>query len=381
MFRRFGRKSALLYSSFSLILGWVVLLCANRVEYLYAARVLWGINIGCVQSVVLPMYLGEIGSDKIRGSISIIRSIMANIGIFMVYVIGPYVSMYTLGWIGISFSIFFAVIFVWLPESPYYLLGKNRSDDALKSLQRLRGHENVDAELKRMVEMVRKSNESSKGFRELMKPGNRRGLIIVTGMSVAIILTGSEAILQYSQLIFDQVGGVNLEGKVINMIFGGFLVATTILASVTVDKFGRRPLLLCSTVGLAVCNLTIAIFFLLIQMKVNLSGISWIPIVACVAYIFCYGMGLATVLFAIMGEIMPKHLKAIAGVVFGLTTALLSLVVSKLFQVIGDNLGHYVMFFVFTFFSIVFFPFVYYLIPETKGKSLDAILEELNKSK
>lgn len=345
------------------------------------ARVLWGINIGSVQSVVLPMYLGEIGSDKIRGSISIIRSIMANLGIFMVYVIGPYVSMYTLGWIGISFSVFFAVIFVWLPESPYYLLGKNRSDDALKSLQRLRGHENVDAELKRMVEMVRKSDESGTGFRELMQPGNRRGLIIVTGLSVAIILTGSEAVLQYSQLIFEQVGGINLEGSVVNMIFGGFLVATTILASVTVDKFGRRPLLLCSTVGLAVCNLTIAVFFLLIRKHVNLSGISWIPLVACVAYIFCYGMGLATVLFAIMGEIMPKHLKAIAGVVFGLTTASLSLVVSKLFQVIGDSFGHYVMFFVFTFFSVLFFPFVYYFIPETKGKSLDAILEELNKFK
>lgn len=362
-------------------IGWIVMLFASRVEYLYVARILQGCTAGAVHSVLLPMYLGEIGSDKIRGSISTMLGVMAKGGIFLVYVIGPFVSMFTLSWMGMTLPILFFVIFVWMPESPYYLLGKNRSEDALQSLQRLRGHKNVSAELQRMTEMVDKSNESNGGIGELMKPGNRRGLIIVTGMAVAIILTGTEAIIQFSQLIFEKVGGIGLPSSEVNMIFGGFLVSTTILASCTVDRFGRRPLLLCSTVGLAVCNLTIAVFFLLIWEEVNLDGIEWIPIVACMIYILCYGIGLATVAFAVMGEIMPKHLKAIAGVVFGLTISALSLVVSKLFQVIADNLGHHVIFFGFAFFSFLFFPFVYFLIPETKGKPLDVILMEMNKSK
>lgn len=326
------------------------------------------------------MYLGEIGSDQIRGSISTMLGIMAKSGNFLVYAIGPHVSMYTLGWMGICLPVLFVASFVWLPESPYYLLGKNRSDDALQNLQRLRGHKNVDAELKRMTEMVQKSNESNRGLRELMKSGNRRGLIIVTGIAAATILTGTEAMLSFSQLIFEKVGGVGLDGSILNMIFGGLLVSTSILASCAVDRFGRRPLLLYSTVGLTVCNFTIAVFFLMIRMEVNLYGFSWVPMTACMGYIICNGLGLATVSFAVMGEIMPKHLKSIAGVVFGLTISFLSLVVSKLFQVIADNLGHHVIFFGFAFFSFLFFPFVYYLIPETKGKSLDVILEELNKS-
>lgn len=378
---RFGRKTTMLYSAGPIVIGWAITLFANRVEHLYAARVLWGITLGIVHSVVLPMYLGEIGSDKIRGSISIMLGIMAKSGIFLVYAVGPYVSMFTLSWMGMTLPILFVVTFIWLPESPYYLLGKNRQNDALKSLQRLRGHENVIPELNRMADMVKKSAENSGSYRQFLEPGNRRGLIIVMGLAIAIILTGTEAMLSFSQLIFEKVGGVGLPGSVVNIIFGAFLVATTILASCTVDKFGRRPLLLLSTVGLIVCNITIAVFFLLIQKEVDLHSVSWVPMMACMVYIFCYGMGLATVAFAVMGEILPKHLKALAGVIFGLTISLLSLVVSKLFQVIADNLGHHVIFFGFAFFSCLFFPFVWFMIPETKGKPLEVILAELNKSK
>lgn len=381
IFGRYGRKTTLLCGALPITIGWVVMLCATSVEYLYAARVLWGMTHGAVQSVVLPMYLGEIGSDKIRGSISTILGIMAKSGNFLVYAIGPHVSIYTLGWMGISLPILFVGTFIWLPESPHYFLGKNRQDDAMKSLQRLRGHDNVIDEMKSIANMVRMSSESNEGFREILKSGNRRGLIIVTGLAAATILVGTEAMLSFSQLIFDEVGGIGLEGSTVNMIFGALLVGTTVLATFAVDRFGRRPLLLSSTVGFTVCNFTIAIFFLLIRMEVNVNGVSWIPIVACMVYIFCYGMSLATVSFAVMGEILPKHMKAIAGVIFGLTTSLLSLVVNKLFQVIADNLGYHVTFFCFAFFACLFFPFVYFVIPETKGKSLDAILKELNNSK
>lgn len=375
-FFRFGRKTTLLVSVTPMIAGWILLLDANTVFELYVARILWGITLGIVHSVVLPMYLGEIGSDKIRGSISIILGVMGKTGIFFMYAVGPFVTIFTMAWIQLIPLAIFLLIFFWLPESPYYLLGKNRRNDALNSLCRLRGHENVEDELSRMDALVKRSQDSTAGFKEIFAMENRRGLIIIFGLSTAIILTGTEAILSFSQLIFDKIG---LPGNMLIIILGGLLVSATIVASFVVDRIGRRPMLLGSTVGLAVCNTAIAIIFALMENKVDISHVKWIPVLALMLYVVSYGMGLATVTFAVMGEIIPKHLKAVAGTIFGITVSALSLIVSKLFQVAADSVGHSVIFAAFAFFSFLFLPFVWYLIPETKGKSLDTILNELSK--
>lgn len=345
------------------------------------ARFLWGLTLGPVHSIVLSMYLGEIGSIKIRGSISTLLGVMAKCGILMSYAVGPYTSLFWFSLISLCLPTLFVITFVWMPESPYWLVAQKRMDDARHSLVRLRGHQNVTAELKRIETLVRDSEKMEKSlWQELLAVENRQSLLIVFVFATAVIMTGTEAMLTYSGMIFIEVGA-GIDPSLLNILFGSLLVGTTILSSNIVDRVGRRPLLLWSTIGLILCNLTLFVTFLLKELKVDISKFSLVPMIACMCYIFCYGIGLATVIFAIMAEILPKHLKKLAGIIFGLTISLLSMIVSKLFQVIADYVGHYLIFCGFFVASSLFLPFIYYKIPETKGRPLDEIFAQINRIK
>lgn len=119
----------------------------------------------------------------------------------------------------------------------------------------------------------------------------------------------------------------------LSLLTGGVLMSTTFVAAATVDRIGRRPLLLGSTVGLFVCNVIIAVYLYLTQYGHDVSASRWLPVGAVLLFVASYGMGLATVTFAVIGEILPRDLKAVAGTVFGLTVSLMSMVVMKLMQV------------------------------------------------
>lgn len=360
--------------------GWIVVINATNVAMLIAFRILCGLTLGVVHTVVLPMYLGEIGSDAVRGSVSTIHGVMAKSGICFSFAIGPFVSFRLMGWLELIPITLFMLTFVWCPESPYWLLGQHRTEDALHSLRRLRGHDDVLDEFEQMKVNIQRAEEHPISYASLLEPNNRRGLVVTLGLSVGIVMCGTEAILAFAQVIYKAVGSP-LRPQLLSLITGGVLMATTFVAAATVDRVGRRPLLLCSTVGLFVCNGIIATYFALIKAGVDISSSSWLPMLAVIVFVISYGMGLATVTFAVIGEILPKNLKAMAGVVFGMTVSLLSMVVMKMFQVLGDSVGYVLIYSTFTVFSALLFPFIWFYIPETKGKPLNEILEMLQRTK
>lgn len=189
-----------------LIISWILIGVAETVALIYVSRVLSGFAYGISYSV-LPMYLGEIASDRIRGSISTLLTVMAKFGILYAYSIGPYVSVRLMAWLAIIPAAIFVGTFIWLPESPYYLLGKNEKENAKKSLSRLRQRNDVDEELERMSIAVKKSQENKGTFQELFfNKGNRMSLIIILGLSVVQQLCGSQAVIAYSETIFKRVG-------------------------------------------------------------------------------------------------------------------------------------------------------------------------------
>lgn len=364
-------------SSVPLIIGWILIGVAENVALIYVSRVLSGLAYGMAYSV-LPMYLGEIASDRIRGSISTLLTVMAKSGILYAYAIGPYVSVRLMAWLAIIPPLIFVGTFLWLPESPYYLLGKNQREGAHKSLSRLRQCNDVDEELERMAVAVKKSEENKGTFQELFfNKGNRMSLIIIMGLSAAQQLCGSQAIIAYSQTIFESVGST-LGASESTIILGVVQLVSSAVSSSIVDIVGRRPLLLVSVIGAAICNTVVGLYFFLERMEIDVSGLAWLPMLALMVFIVTYTIGMATVTFAILAEIFPKNLKAVAGPAFTITGGVFSFIVAKLFQVVSDDLGSDYTFWGFAIFTYLFIPFVWFLIPETKGKPLDVILDEIN---
>ncbi|XP_058066098.1 facilitated trehalose transporter Tret1-like [Anopheles bellator] len=375
---RFGRKPTLLIAVLPSIVGWVLIGVGDSVAVLFVSRALSGISYGMAYSS-MPLYLGEIASDRIRGSIGTLLTVMAKTGILLEYSIGPYVGYTTLAWISIAFPAIFFGLFMWLPESPYYLLAKQRTELAEKNLRWLRRSNDVEGELKMMQAAVERSQQNRGTFRDLLNRGNRRSLIIILGLGALQQLCGSQAVIAYSQQIFDQVN-IGLEAHESSIIMAVIQLVTAALSSSIVDRVGRRPLLLVSTVGCAVGTFIVGLYFFLVQQEVDLDGIGWIPLVVIMVYIIFYTVGLATVPFAILGEIFPANVKAVAVALYTMFAGAVGFGVSKLYQLISDEAGTYLSFWIFAACSAGFVVFVFALIPETKGKPLDQILIEMNTS-
>lgn len=124
-------------------------------------------------NILSAMYLGEIAHHQIRGALVVLINQMMSIGILLAYSVGPWVSRQALAGVGLSLPIIFALIFIWMPESPYFLVMKKRTEAAEKSLTWLRGTSVVHKELEQIEESI--ESEETGTFTELiMTPGNRK---------------------------------------------------------------------------------------------------------------------------------------------------------------------------------------------------------------
>ncbi|XP_053687017.1 facilitated trehalose transporter Tret1-like [Sabethes cyaneus] len=375
---RFGRKYTMLFTAIPTIIGWILIGVAQSVPVLYISRLLSGISYG-MQYSSMPIYLGEIASDAIRGSIGTLLTVMAKAGILFEYSVGPFVDFRMLAWISVIFPSAFFLLFMWMPESPYYLLAKNKYEPAEKSLRWFRKRDEVHDELTMMKAAVERSKQNKGTFRELFTPGNRRSLIVVLGLGALQQLCGSQAVIAYSQQIFAEVQS-GLQAHESSIIMAVIQLITAALSSSIVDRAGRRPLLLISTTGCAIGTFVVGLYFFLQQQGTNVQSVSWIPLVVIMLYIISYTIGLATVPFAVLGELFPSNVKAVAAAMYTMFASAIGFGVSKLYQVISDNLGTYVSFWIFSVCSALFIIFVFLLVPETKGKPLDQILVEMRSS-
>ncbi|KAJ9595590.1 hypothetical protein L9F63_013211, partial [Diploptera punctata] len=141
---------------------------------------------------------------------------------------------------------------------------------------------------------------------------------------------------------------------------------------------GRRPLLITSTLG---CSLSLGIlgtYLYLNDKGFNISGFEWIPLTCLVSYILMLCLGLSPLPNVILGEVFPSNVKDMAVSISVVTSVGCYGIVTKLYQVMVDSLGPYAPFWFFSAFVFCGFIFVFFIVPETKGKPLEVIIKELN---
>lgn len=331
------------------------------------------------------MYLGEIASPAIRGALTIALTLMSKIGLLVSYSVGPFVAFRTLAYMCIVPPLGFLAATVWLPETPYFLLGVNRWDKARQSLIKLRGTNGpddaaIESELQTMFAAVQRSRRIPSKFTDLWHTrGHRRALYIILALGSIQVLCGSQAILAYSQTIFAKME-IGLQSSHVSIILATVQLVSVAVCTLIVDHVGRRPLLLFSICGTTVCNCAVTLYFLLERLGFDTKPLAWLSTTALMCFIVCYSIGLPSVNLAMLGEIFPTNLKAVASLVYTLTTSLLAFAINKLFQVVSDSAGDDVAFGVFATFGLLYSVGMWFLIPETKGKRFEVILAELEMS-
>ncbi|XP_046993102.1 facilitated trehalose transporter Tret1-like [Schistocerca americana] len=367
-----GRKLTMLCLVPPFVAGWACIVWGDTVVWLCVGRLLTG-GMGGAFSLTAPVYTSEIAQKEIRGTLGGYYQLMLTVGILFVYLLGLGVELF---WISIAcgvMPILFAAAFIFMPETPLYRLKQGRGDEARKALQWFRGpHYDVEPELAEMRESVESSaKEKVSLWKAFNTPAARKGVLVAFGLMIFQQLSGVNAVIFYTSDIFKSAGS-DIEPAVSTVIVGVMQVAATFVSSLVVDKLGRRILLLVSDSVMALCSLLLGIFFLLQDQK-QADQIGWLPLVSMCLFIVVFSLGFGPIPWMMMSELFAPTIKGVASSVACLLNWFLAFIVTKFFSDMKDAFGSDVTFFIFAAISTLGTVFVFFIVPETKGKSLEEV--------
>lgn len=377
---KIGRKKTLLCSVAPFIPAFLMSANATSVVTFFIARFLCGLAVGGVFTV-LPMYIGEIAEDEVRGALGSFMQLFITVGLLFSYCIGPYVSISTFNYICVVTPAIFLVYFTLkIPESPHFLLANNDETGAERSLIqiRCRNKSEVSKELEEIKKTVDESMKNKGTFLDIFKSaGLTKALILSVGLVALQQLSGINVILFYTETIFKATGS-SIRPDIATIIVGIVQVLSSGLTPILVDRLGKRFLLLLSAIGMALSEGVLGYFFFLHDHGGNVEAISWLPILCLVVYIITYCLGFGPLPWAVMGELFPANVKSAASTATASGCWFLGFLLTQFFSSVSIAIGIGPSFWIFTGCCVFGMFFVYKFLPETTGKSLQEIQDILN---
>lgn len=365
-----GRKAAMLLLIVPFSIGWALLLWPQNVFMLYSGRFSLGLAAGAI-FIAAPVYIGEIASNENRGRLGSYFQLMVTVGILFMYVVGNFFNIFTFTVLCAAIPLLFGAVFVFMPETPLYYVQKEKPGLAIQSLKWLRGNGyNYIDDLREMSEENEIArNRQTNLVDAMLTPAMKRAIIISLSLMAIMQLSGINAVIFYTEAIFNAADS-GVSGSTASIMVGAMQVIATYAASMFIDHLGRRILLVISTSMLCLCNITIGLYFYLLEHEPKTAAsLSWLPTSALCLYIISYSIGLGPIPWVLIGELFTAEVKGPASSASGTVAWLLAFLVTKTFSNVRDLIGLGETFWLFAFFSALGSIFVMIFVPETKGKS------------
>jgi SP family sugar porter-like MFS transporter len=380
---RFGRKPALLAAALVFTVSSIGTGLAASFDAFVLWRICGGLAIGLASSLS-PMYIAEISPAGMRGRLVCLNELTIVIGILMAQVTNWLIASHgtgdllqrnaAVGWrwmfgaTAIPAAVFLLGMF-FVPESPRWLALRGREDEARRTLERLGGPHSAALVLAEIEESVRANEHRaslSAELRMLAQPGLRGVMLLGIGLAVLQQWCGINVIFNYAQNIF-AAAGYGLSDILFNIVVTGItMLLFTFLAIATVDRHGRRVLMLGGCAGLAAVYITLGYFF-----HIHSRGVHMLALV--VAALACYAMTLAPVTWVILSEIFPSRVRGTAMAIATASLWAACFVLTYTFPLLNASLGTSGTFWVYACVCILGFLGVKKWLPETKGKTLEEI--------
>lgn len=376
---RFGRRKSLIIAS---VMFFLSALGSGFPEFLFFPkgeasiglllmfnfyRILGGVGVG-MASAIVPMYIGEISPAEIRGRLVSLNQFAIIFGMLVVYFVNwgiangkPIEWINDIGWrwMFLSEAIpagLFGILLFFVPETPRYLSLTKRDDEALKVLTKINGPEKAKSILAEIKDTVEHS--SGKVF-------SYGKTVIIIGILLSVFqqFVGINVALYYAPRIFESMGAAKDASMMQTVVMGLVNVAFTVLAILTVDKWGRKPLLMVGSLGMAVGMIAISALAFM-----EIIGIS--TLIFIIVYTASFMMSWGPICWVLISEIFPNKIrgKAVAIAVAAQWAAnyLISSTYPSMMEFSGGmTYGFYALM------SILSFIFVWKMVPETKGKTLE----------
>ncbi|XP_044296066.1 solute carrier family 2, facilitated glucose transporter member 6 [Varanus komodoensis] len=385
---RLGRKLSIMVSAVPSVAGYLFIASAQEIWMLQVGRLLTGFA-GGMTSAAIPVYISEICHPGIRGALGSCPQIMAVLGALFLYALGLAVPWRWLAVAGEVPVLLMIALLVFMPDSPRFLISWGKEEEALRALAWLRGKDtDYWWEYEQIKDTVQGQSERIT-WAEIKTPYISKPILITLLMRFLQQLSGVTPILVYLQLIFDSTA-VILPPQYDAVIVGGVRLASVLVAAFSMDKAGRKILLYISAVIMLISNLTLGFYIRFIPLQSHnasgippnvtqegfvthvTTGLTVIPLIATMFFIIGYAMGWGPITWLLMAEVLPLKTRGIVSGLCVLVSWVTAFVLTKVFLLVKEKYGLDVPFFFFSIICVMNLIFTY-LIPETKGRSLERI--------
>lgn len=383
---RYGRKKMLLLASVLFTVSAIGVGMADRISGFIIYRIVGGFGIG-IASNISPIYIAEVAPAPIRGRFVSLNQLTIVLGILAAQVANWAIARYfSIGgemlnprslewawrwmfWVGaLPAMLFFVASFV-IPESPRWLALNGKTEAARRIFHRIGGEEYAANALQDIARLRNERNERM-SLRQIVHPSVRRVLVLGVVLAVFQQWCGINVIFNYAHEIFS-AAGYAVSDVLMNIVVTGVTnVVFTLVAVYTVDRWGRRALMIAGAAALAVIYaiLGTAYYF-------EVSG--WAMLLLVVLAIAAYAMSLAPIVWVVLSEIFPARLR---GAMMALSTFCLwaaSFMLTYTFPLLNESLEASGTFWVYGAICLAGYLFIRARLPETRGKSLEEIEKEI----
>jgi sugar porter (SP) family MFS transporter len=387
---KFGRKRLLILAAVIFAVTSIGNGLANDFTVFIAWRMLGGVAIG-LASGLSPMYIAEVAPAQMRGKLVSINQLTIVIGILLAQFINWYLvrnlpagatdEFIRNSWFGQQGwrwmfgltavpSLLFLLGMFLVPESPRWLAKNGRTEAANAVLKKIGGESYADAAVAEIKSTLAKEEIQHVRFADLLEPKMRKVLVLGVVLAVFQQWCGINSIFNYAEEIF-RAAGYDISTVLKNIAWTGSVnMLFTFVALGTVDRAGRRPLMLLGAAGLAVIYTAMGFCYA--------NQVQGFPVLLLVlAAIGCYAMSLAPVTWVVISEIFPNRIRGAAMSVAVTALWIACFILTYTFPMLNAKLGPAGTFWLYAVICVVGFIYIFFRLPETKGRSLEQIEREL----
>ena len=388
---KFGRKWPLLLSAFLFTIASLGTGLASTYWIFIVFRIIGGVGIG-LASALSPMYIAEVAPSHLRGRFVSLNQMTLVVGILAAQIVNLLIADKVptgvsdefirsswngqMGWRWMFFAcavpsvVFFLLVFT-LPESPRWLMKAGKEDKAFPTLNKIGGEEYAREEMTNIKATIDDITEKV-DFKALFNLKFRDVLLIGIVIAVFQQWCGINTVFNYAEEIFT-AAGYGVSDTLFNIVITGTVnLVFTLVAMFTVDKWGRKKLMVLGASGLAITYLLLGSAFYF-----ELKGVAVLSLV--VVAIAIYAMSLAPITWVILSEIFPNRVRGAAMALATFALWIACFILTYTFPLLNESLGAAGTFWVYAGICVLGFVFILVKLPETKGKTLEEIESELVK--
>jgi sugar porter (SP) family MFS transporter len=374
---RFGRRRLLIQIALLFSVSSVAVACSNNIACFIAARFLGGIAVGGV-SLLSPLYVAEIAPSSVRGRLGALYQMSIIVGIVVSYTINYLLLDTGAGnwrWMfltGVAPSLVFLLAVILAPETPRFLVMKGKLKEAFRVLERISGEDDAYREIA-AIQATIEASEVRPGRRErspwgvVLQPGLRRALIISSCLAVLVQLSGVNIILDYAPAIFESAGWHRNGAFASTVVIGMTEFVFTLVSLWMIDKYGRKPLYIVGSTGMAFSLASLVAAVLL----GSFHGV--LALVLILLYLAFFASCIGPVFWTLVPELFPNRIRGTAMSIPVLIQWLANAGVVLLFPLVFHAAGKAFTFGFLALMALAQGVFAWLCVPETKNRTLEEI--------